>query len=443
MVEFTSLPVDVVDHILACIPDFKTLAAAIKVSNIHTYAVFQQHKQAILTSVALNFVGPSLPQALGVARREQHGDSDRCESINDAQTVLMSLKPEDLRIIETDVPVMERLEDLFSQMYKDRRSQKSVLTNSESLKLKRALYRLTFLYISIDPEPTDDDLDLNGQPEEQSAFIAAPLTEYNDQELLELAATVSFLQEVQRRTERFDRHNSLFPDTDGMLPFLGNPRAIYKNYYRLETSDWLEAAGDDVWFLPPFQRELRKVCRSKGLDEEATVNAHASLLVNQVYGAEDRCFRCNAAEGQNLYGRPNWHFLKGVVCGGVPLKKSLPGNLSKNLENDSILRHYFSDKDDSFHDWAIFTEHIFDFEMPDDQETWDKEQWYCQTCISTLFTSRFPSWWFAKRRDSNYPPAPEDCWYGWDCRTQTHKYQHARRLNHFCKPVRGDSVTPQ
>lgn len=29
-----------------------------------------------------------------------------------------------------------------------------------------------------------------------------------------------------------------------------------------------------------------------------------------------------------------------------------------------------------------------------------------------------------------------DCWYGYKCRTQVHKYAHASKLNHICEPRR-------
>ena len=30
----------------------------------------------------------------------------------------------------------------------------------------------------------------------------------------------------------------------------------------------------------------------------------------------------------------------------------------------------------------------------------------------------------------------EDCWYGRECRTQSHNQNHARRLNHICENTR-------
>ena len=67
MVQFTDLPADVIDHILASLPDFQSLAAAIQVSKAYVYGTFKSHRRAILTSVVLNAAGPALPHALRAA----------------------------------------------------------------------------------------------------------------------------------------------------------------------------------------------------------------------------------------------------------------------------------------------------------------------------------------------------------------------------------------
>jgi len=32
----------------------------------------------------------------------------------------------------------------------------------------------------------------------------------------------------------------------------------------------------------------------------------------------------------------------------------------------------------------------------------------------------------------------ESCWYGFMCRTQHHRPDHAKKLNHVCRPTRGN-----
>ena len=121
MVQFTELPADVVDHLLTALPDFKTLAAFIKVSKTYIYDVFLAHKQTILTAIALNVVGPTLPQALSVAVCNYSSNPDPGrnydESMANAQASLMCLTSWQCKSLEDGPAIMDELEDLYSQMY--------------------------------------------------------------------------------------------------------------------------------------------------------------------------------------------------------------------------------------------------------------------------------------------------------------------------------------
>lgn len=121
MVQFTELPADVVDHLLTALPDFKTLAAFIKVSKAYIYDVFLAHKQTILTAVASTVVGPTLPQALGVAICVHPSDPDPGrtydQSMASVQATMMSLNSPQRKALESSPAIMEELEDFFSQMY--------------------------------------------------------------------------------------------------------------------------------------------------------------------------------------------------------------------------------------------------------------------------------------------------------------------------------------
>jgi hypothetical protein len=123
--QFTDLPLDIVDHILSCIPDFRTLAAAILTSKAYMYNVFQSHKQAILISVTFNLVGSALPHAVAAAVNvvlgyEEIRNTDFDERMITTKDRLMSLTRESRIFLESSIPVMDKLEDVFSQMYVSR-----------------------------------------------------------------------------------------------------------------------------------------------------------------------------------------------------------------------------------------------------------------------------------------------------------------------------------
>ncbi|KAJ7113176.1 hypothetical protein C8R44DRAFT_235983 [Mycena epipterygia] len=74
----------------------------------------------------------------------------------------------------------------------------------------------------------------------------------------------------------------------------------------------------------------------------------------------------------------------------------------------------------------------------DDFSTWKKEDSYCQTCLKKYVVEHVWVWWRAERVKEGWVP-PEDCWYGYDCRTQVHRPRHAEQKNHLCVPTRGSS----
>ena len=61
------MPQDILDHILLRMPDFDTLAAALRTSKQFFYNIFQIHPNSIIHAIAWNIVGPALLQATRVA----------------------------------------------------------------------------------------------------------------------------------------------------------------------------------------------------------------------------------------------------------------------------------------------------------------------------------------------------------------------------------------
>jgi len=60
----------------------------------------------------------------------------------------------------------------------------------------------------------------------------------------------------------------------------------------------------------------------------------------------------------------------------------------------------------------------------------------CQQCLMTTARSHFYRWWSNERAVGNIDPTIaglDHCWYGRECRTQTHNANHASRYNHVCE----------
>ncbi|KAI7752140.1 hypothetical protein M8C21_012468, partial [Ambrosia artemisiifolia] len=63
----------------------------------------------------------------------------------------------------------------------------------------------------------------------------------------------------------------------------------------------------------------------------------------------------------------------------------------------------------------------------------------CNDCFDELVS--FLLYWFRVSLPKDHLPEDaaqrEDCWYGYDCRTQNHNDNHARKRNHVCPPTIG------
>ncbi|KDN51875.1 hypothetical protein RSAG8_00426, partial [Rhizoctonia solani AG-8 WAC10335] len=65
--------------------------------------------------------------------------------------------------------------------------------------------------------------------------------------------------------------------------------------------------------------------------------------------------------------------------------------------------------------------------------------YFCSLCIDSTVRNGFAESWKRKKENGEAPlpaqaPNPTNCWYGRECRTQSHSVVHAARLNHDCDP---------
>ncbi|KAF8533920.1 hypothetical protein BDD12DRAFT_462255 [Trichophaea hybrida] len=62
-------------------------------------------------------------------------------------------------------------------------------------------------------------------------------------------------------------------------------------------------------------------------------------------------------------------------------------------------------------------------------------QHLCKACASNLFERHLMKWWIWRQENSQIEDERVKCWYGYQCRTQHHRPDHAERLNHACEPI--------
>ncbi|KAF7346975.1 hypothetical protein MVEN_01450300 [Mycena venus] len=202
---------DVVDLIMTLCPTFATLQSTILVSKAF-HGVFKSREKSIIWAVALNAIGPALPQALRVARYpyfndNKYDDKRAIERLNPA--VMATTCPEergatvitgaDTRKLLENADVMRDFENIYSLTQKDRNSRTSFLTPAESWRFQRAAYRI-MLYCNIFP---GSRYDLDALADLRKAVVkqiqrqrTAVLGAYPTDELLEVYAVARFMRDV-------------------------------------------------------------------------------------------------------------------------------------------------------------------------------------------------------------------------------------------------------
>ncbi|KAI5850045.1 hypothetical protein BZA05DRAFT_400727 [Tricharina praecox] len=62
-----------------------------------------------------------------------------------------------------------------------------------------------------------------------------------------------------------------------------------------------------------------------------------------------------------------------------------------------------------------------------------REQTLCRGCARNIFEGALMRWWIWYQKQHGIKDDRVKCWYGFQCRTQTHSRSHAERLNHACE----------
>lgn len=128
----------------------------------------------------------------------------------------------------------------------------------------------------------------------------------------------------------------------------------------------------------------------------------------------------------------------------------LKGNLASSSFTQSFLNDLLTSVDD-FH--ATMMHDILEAARSSEYANWSVDDWLCEDCVQNLLSNNLHLWLLYRKRQctsrlscaivrhlSSYSPSagetiPEDCWYGYNCRTQTHRLGHARKLNVSTLPL--------
>ncbi|KAK6981647.1 hypothetical protein R3P38DRAFT_3113885 [Favolaschia claudopus] len=86
---------------------------------------------------------------------------------------------------------------------------------------------------------------------------------------------------------------------------------------------------------------------------------------------------------------------------------------------------------------APFYAAVFATPKPSEWDEWTQDKSYCQSCFNRFSEENAWRWYLREKIEGGWNP-PEDCWYGYNCKTMVHNQAHADSKNHLCVPTRGD-----
>ncbi|KAJ7493967.1 hypothetical protein FB451DRAFT_1215773 [Mycena latifolia] len=436
----SALPLDddLVDRIMTFCPTFGTLQSLILASKAF-HRVFQDHPKSITRSVAYNIVGPALPQALRVVRYPFPVDPESdpvdmataCPEEHGASVITADEK----MTLQEDSNVVKKLENIYSLTTKDRTSKTSLLTSEESWRFRRAAYRI-MLYCRLFPGDDWSVDEIEDLDDEAIAKIqrkrTAVLNQYPTDELLELFSVVKFFRIIL---------TVVSPDEDQEhaidIMLSGGPAGVvgaweYRSYDAFDDNitSLLDEDIESKLFTGYFSIPFENIWTSRKLKPPKDDEPPSKWILDQVNGANDTCSQCATPGGLKLLTQANWdrqtiwatQLLKGKLKHNQTL--TLPfAQAAGDLSRTELL--------------GPFIAGLFAVRRAPGFETWDATESFCTPCLWKFMEEHAWVWFLEEQLKTGWVP-PEDCWYGYNCNTQTHKYTHAQQKNHLCVPTRGN-----
>ncbi|PBK97364.1 hypothetical protein ARMGADRAFT_1009399 [Armillaria gallica] len=464
-----SLPLsdDVIEQIFHCLPSFSSLQSTIRVCK-DFYKIFNAHPRTIVRRVAYNIAGPALPQAMRLLRYRSEDDTDSSSSEGSAHVddeVLSDYGPVSNSAAETTngppltqsetknliniARVASKLEDLFSFRHKDRSSKVSKLSSMESWRFRRAIYRLMLFsrvfpgskyhFLSDDEDDNDDDTDANFKRIREDRQAKRDFIEdFFTQEIIEMYAVAHFLVEIVEWAS-LAHVGSIDPAYFGDVALCAGPEAILASYEEGSVVPVQDAAEEidlvQELITEYIEHPFRTVLESTKTVIPAKDKTLWNKILSDVEGEDDVCKQCGAAEGLNLWSESNWEYLRGMPTFTInQIRQYLKGLLPQSITESAFLRVQL----EPINQPSLYTDmvaELFDVKRPEFDD-WDKEDLLCTSCL-TIFVGEHLHLWLLERKRASGRQIPEDCWYGYNCRTQTHRREHAEKLNHLSLPTRG------
>ncbi|KZV84865.1 hypothetical protein EXIGLDRAFT_726679 [Exidia glandulosa HHB12029] len=453
-----TLPLDVLDRILAFAQDYHTLRA-VSLSCKSIYKVYKAHPTSIDKSVAFNLIpGTALAPALQAIRVEHdlayrslvddQGVKVIVHEHDEAKVLNTPLTPAECKSVQARAMVAARLEIFYSRKCKDRSSgSSSRLSASESETFQKSLHRIwlrttVIRHCYLEMSTTFSDFDWR-----KDLFYST----LSSQDIWELDTVRRWLDDISSNLD------SGVDEEHIPLLVAAGPEGIMK-LYEMDPSYEVDDSFHDVDEPLDFEWEedIRLVLGERKIDvnEDGTVPKGLKPLLETVIGKDDPCTVCSAPLGFALLNKTNWEYSGWLAMGSFlffpqylranSFERNALGAYLRNplldvtittyiptaspMSNATVLRELFELPN------VITSPRLQAHMLKDSFSSISSDDWICTSCTSNFITQRLWIWWWNEKARGRVVGGTlrEDCWYGYECRTQTHNPAHAQKLNHLC-----------
>ncbi|KAJ7155655.1 hypothetical protein C8R46DRAFT_432630 [Mycena filopes] len=454
-----SLPLndDIIDRIFTFCAEFQSLLA-LKATCKSLHGIFSRHPNSINLAVAHNLT-ETFPDALRVLRQEVDGgaeeessDVDEDDREDDGPTIFVEQEPEALEPVTADeLPrlrkndaVVYKLECIFSKWYKDRKAPASVLSPAESFRFRRALYRVMLYstrFTSIGADLEDNEgVDGSSSGYHLRKRRSKMLAAYATTGLYEIHSVVLFLESMVHWV--FKQSGD---DGTSDICLAAGPALILATYESRDTDTMLDACpvldhtyDGGALFKGFFHDALGEIWELREADEPTDESAHLSSILETVPDGLDSCSRCGGETEGLQWTSATWQHY------ATDLPDLLPGRLSLNRQETTALLKFLQPTTEVLPDVDVLIAGIYRDLAPlqPEFEGWTADDGLCGACLEKLLRAHTHLWLFERKIQDGWI-APEDCWYGYDCRTQFKNAEHAAATNHLCEPTKGVAIEGQ
>ncbi|KAJ3812635.1 hypothetical protein F5876DRAFT_63805 [Lentinula aff. lateritia] len=387
-------------------------------------------------------------------------------------------------------PVVKLTQPLPTR-YIDRSSSTSQLSGTESRDFRVGMYRF-MLYSSIfhpgtwnlgsDSEDHNDDNDNNNNDnnnnnnnnnntantantvktrqilEKRTLF----LSRFSTPDLLQLHSVAEFLKEILAWCVR----ESGYPPEICDIALAAGPTRIIECYTTQTAglaplADILDFFEEELEFHPTaagyLSLPLANTLESRGTTPPPADSTHWCSISGRARESNSQCTRCHNSFGFEVFSRDTFTSLAASTSASpCPRLLLLDPSLNSPYTPQSIptflknhLRHNTPESaclraEAAKHDRGLLLRIWEDLwtgglvrqetrngvgAVPD----WKEDDDLCQGCFKSFLIENL--WVWLRQVKANSAPLAENCWYGYNCRTQTHNLAHAQKLNHPQLPL--------